>query len=182
MLGLHCFVQAFSGYGEGELLFVVVHGLLIAVVQFLPYVQLFETPIDCSTLGFPVLHCLPEPAQACVHWVSDAIQPSPSLSSPSPPAIHLSQHQSFPFLIAVGFSLQSAGSRLAALAVAVQPARDGWLASLTQWTWVWAGSGRWWSTGKPSVLQALGSSWTRVQTQVPCVGRQIPIHSTTKEV
>ena len=80
MLGLHCFVQAFSGYGEGELLFVVVRGLLIAVVQFLPYVQLFETPMDCSTLGFPVLHYLPEPAQACVHWVSDAIQPSPSLS------------------------------------------------------------------------------------------------------
>ena len=26
---------------------------------------------------------------------------------------------------------------------------DGWMASLTQWTWVWAGSGRWWRTGKP---------------------------------
>ena len=35
--------------------------------------------------------------------------------------------------------------------------RDGWMASLTQWTWVWASSRRWWRTGKPSVLQATGS-------------------------
>ena len=28
---------------------------------------------------------------------------------------------------------------------------DGWMASLTQWTWVWASSGRWWRTGKPGV-------------------------------
>ena len=35
-------------------------------------------------------------------------------------------------------------------------------ASLTQWVWVWAGFGRWWSTGKPGVLQSLGvtKSWT----------------------
>ena len=34
---------------------------------------------------------------------------------------------------------------------------DGWMASLTQWTWVWANSGRWWRTGKPGVLQSMGS-------------------------
>ena len=34
--------------------------------------------------------------------------------------------------------------------------RDGWMASLTQWTWVWASSGRWWWTGKPGVLQSMG--------------------------
>ena len=33
---------------------------------------------------------------------------------------------------------------------------DGWMASLTQWTWVWATSGRWWRTGKPGVLQPMG--------------------------
>ena len=33
---------------------------------------------------------------------------------------------------------------------------DGWMASLTQWTWVWASSGRWWRTGKPGVLQSVG--------------------------
>ena len=50
-------------------------------------------PVDCSTPGFPALHHLPEPAQTHVHWVRDAIQPSPPLSSPSPPAFSLSQHQ-----------------------------------------------------------------------------------------
>ena len=50
-------------------------------------------PIDCSTLGLPVLHHLPELAQTHVHWVSDAIQPSHPLLSPSPPAFNLSHHQ-----------------------------------------------------------------------------------------
>ena len=34
---------------------------------------------------------------------------------------------------------------------------DGWMASLTPWTWVWAGSRSWWWTGKPGVLQSMGS-------------------------
>ena len=33
---------------------------------------------------------------------------------------------------------------------------DGWMVSLTQWTWVWVSSGRWWRTGKPGVLQSMG--------------------------
>ena len=33
---------------------------------------------------------------------------------------------------------------------------DGWMASLTQWTWVWASSGSWWWTGRPGVLQSMG--------------------------
>ena len=41
-------------------------------------------PVNCSTLGFPVHHQLQELTQAHVHWVSDAIQPSHPLSSPSP--------------------------------------------------------------------------------------------------
>ena len=40
-------------------------------------------PMDCSMPGFPVLHHLPEFAQTHVCWVSDTIQPSPPLSSPS---------------------------------------------------------------------------------------------------
>ena len=47
-------------------------------------------PMDCSTPGFPVLRYPLELAQALVHWVSDAIQPSRPLSSPSP-AFSLSQ-------------------------------------------------------------------------------------------
>ena len=48
--------------------------------------------MDCSTPGFPVLHHLAAFAQTHVHRVSDAIQPSHPLSSPSP-AFNLSEHQ-----------------------------------------------------------------------------------------
>ena len=53
----------------------------------------FFDPTDCSMPGFPVLHHLLELAQTHVHRVGDAIQPSHPLSSPSPPAFSLSQHQ-----------------------------------------------------------------------------------------
>ena len=46
-------------------------------------------PMDCSTPGFPVHHQLPELAQTHVHYISDAIQPSHPLLSPSPPAFNL---------------------------------------------------------------------------------------------
>ena len=39
--------------------------------------------------------------------------------------------------------------------------RDGWMASPTQWTWVWASSGRWWRTGKLGVLQSMGPQRVR---------------------
>ena len=51
--------------------------------------------MDCSTPGFPVHHHHLELAQTHVHWVGDAIQPSHPLSSPSPLAFNLSQHQGF---------------------------------------------------------------------------------------
>ena len=50
-------------------------------------------PLDSSAPGFSVHHQLPELAQTHVHWGDDAIQPSYPLSSPSPPALNLSQHQ-----------------------------------------------------------------------------------------
>ena len=50
-------------------------------------------PTDCSMPGFPVHHQLLELAQTHVHWVGDAIQPCHPLSSPSPPALNLSEHQ-----------------------------------------------------------------------------------------
>ena len=50
-------------------------------------------PMDCSTPHFPVHHRLLELTQTHVHRVGDAIQPSHPLSSPSPPAFNLSQHQ-----------------------------------------------------------------------------------------
>ena len=38
---------------------------------------------------------------------------------------------------------------------------DGWMASLTQWTWVWENSRSWWWTGRPGVLQSMGSQSVR---------------------
>ena len=51
-------------------------------------------PMNRSMPGLPVHHQLPEFTETHVHRVSDAIQPSHSLSSPSPPAPNPSQHQS----------------------------------------------------------------------------------------
>ena len=65
-------------------------------VQFSSVAQLCPTLcdlMDCSTPGFPVLHRLLEFGQTHVHWVSDAIQPFHTLSSPSPPALNFFQHQ-----------------------------------------------------------------------------------------
>ena len=51
-------------------------------------------PMNRSTPGLPVYHQLPVFTETHVHWVSDAIQPSHPLLSPSPPAPNPSQHQS----------------------------------------------------------------------------------------
>ena len=56
---------------------------------------------DCSMPGFLVLHHLPELAQTHVHRVGDAIQPSHPLSSASPPALNLSQHQGLFFFLII---------------------------------------------------------------------------------
>ena len=55
--------------------------------------------------------------------------------------------------------------------------RNGWMASLTQWTWVWASAGTWLWTGKPGVLQAMGSQrvgheWETEQQQITQDGCQ----------
>ena len=66
------------------------------VFQFSSVTQLCLTlcdPMNRSTPGLPVRHQLPEFTQTHVHPVSDAIQPSHPLSSPSPPASNPSQHQ-----------------------------------------------------------------------------------------
>ena len=58
--------------------------------------------MDCSLPGLPVHHQLPEFTQTHVHRVSDAIQPSHPLLSPSPPTFNLSQHQGlFKWLISL---------------------------------------------------------------------------------
>ena len=62
----------------------------VVVAQSLSHVSLFATPMDCSMPGFSVHHQLLELAQTHVYQVSDAIQPSHPLSSPSPSAFSLS--------------------------------------------------------------------------------------------
>ena len=67
-----------------------------ASVQFSPFALSCPTlcnPMNGSTLGLPVHHQLPEFTQTHVHQVSDAIQPSHPLLSPSPPAPNPSQYQ-----------------------------------------------------------------------------------------
>ena len=69
----------------------------ICSVQFNSVAQSCPTlcdPMNHSTPGLPVHHQLPEFTQTHVHRVSDAIQPSHPLSSPSPPSPNPSQHQS----------------------------------------------------------------------------------------
>ena len=61
----------------------------------------------------------------------------------------------------------------------------GWeTASLTQWTWVWASSGRWWRTGKPGMLQSMGlqrqtqlSDWTTITTTLLVKHWKVYFHS-----
>ena len=67
---------------------------LFGSVQLLSRVSLFVTPWTTAHQASLVHHHLSEFAQTHVHRVSDAIQPSHSLSPPSPPALSLSQHQS----------------------------------------------------------------------------------------
>ena len=69
--------------------------LAFSSVQFSSVALLCPTlcdPMNCSTLGLPIHHQLPESTQTHVHCVGDAIQPFHPLLSPSPPALNLSHH------------------------------------------------------------------------------------------
>ena len=72
---------------------IVQNSMYIVVVQLLSHVQSLCSSMDCSMPSFPVHHHLPELAQTHVHRVGDAIQHSRPLSSLSPLAFNLSQHQ-----------------------------------------------------------------------------------------
>ena len=76
---------------SGIILFIIINNQIRSVAQSCPTLC---NPMNHSTPGLPVHHRLPEFTQTHVHQVSDAIQPSHPLSSPSPPAPNPSQHQS----------------------------------------------------------------------------------------
>ena len=84
LLGLHSCVSQFLWSISSSVQF-------SSVAQSCP--TLFD-PMNCSTPGLPVHHLLPGFTQIHIHPISDAIQPSHLLSSPSPLALNPSQHQS----------------------------------------------------------------------------------------
>ena len=99
-----------------------------SVAQSCP--TLCET-MNHSTPGLPVHHKLPEFTQTQVLRVSDAIQPSHPLSSPTPPAPNPSQHQSFPMSQLFAWGGQSAG--VSALASFPPKKYRGWSSEWTGW-------------------------------------------------
>ena len=74
-------------------LLILFHWLICCCCSVTHSCLILCNPTDCSMPGNHVLHHLLELDQTHVHWVGDAIQPSCPLSSPSPPASYLSQHQ-----------------------------------------------------------------------------------------
>ena len=102
----------------------------ISSVQSLSHVRLCD-PMNRSTRGFPVHHQLPEFTQTHVHQVSDAIQPSHPLSSPSPPAPNPSQHRVFPMSQLFAWGGQSTG--VSALASFLPKNTQDWSLEWTGW-------------------------------------------------
>ena len=88
-------------------------------------------PMNRSTPRLPVHHQLPEFTQTHIHRVSDAIQPSHPLSSPSPLAPNPSQNQSFPMSQLFAWGGQSTG--ISALASFLPKKSQGWSTN----TYIW---------------------------------------------
>ena len=102
-------------------------------VQFNELCLTLCNSMNCSMPGLPVHHQLPKFTQSHVHWVSDAIQPSHPLSSPSPPALNPSQHQSLLQWVSSAWGGQGTGA--SALASFLPKKSQGWFPS--EWTgWI----------------------------------------------
>ena len=88
---------------------------------------------------------------------------------------------------------RDAGKRLRAGGEGDDRGWDGWMASPTRWTWVWVDSGSWWWTGRPGVLQFMGSqrvghnwgselNWTELfQLNIPPLRKQHKVGSGTQQ-
>ena len=123
--------------------------------------------MDWSTRGFPVLHQLPGFAQTRVHWLD-------ILATWCEELTHWKRSWCWEGLRAGG----EGGNR----------GWDGWMASLTQWTWAWVDSwSRWW-TGRPGVLRFMGSqrirhdwatelNWTDVHWVIDAIQPSHPLSS-----
>ena len=89
-------------------------------------------PMNHSTPGLPLHHQLLEFTETHVHRVSDAIQPSHPLSSPSPPALNPSQHQSLFQWVSQLFAWGGQSTGVSALASFPPKKSQGW--SPSEWT------------------------------------------------
>ena len=101
LLAAYSWIPLFIKYGHLSLLIQMLRPFTfnaiinVSSVQFSSVAQSCLTlgnSMDCSMPGFSLHHQLLEGAQTHVHWVSDAMLPSHSLSSPSPPTFNRSQH------------------------------------------------------------------------------------------
>ena len=112
---------------------------LFPIFQFSSVTQSCPTlcnPMNHSTPGLPVHHQFPESTQTHVHWVGDAIQLSPPLSSPSPPALNLSQHQGLSNELAFRIRWPKYWSFSFSISFSILPKKSqGW--SPSEWTgWI----------------------------------------------
>ena len=119
-------------------------------------------PMNHSKPGLPVHHQLLEFTQSHIHRVSDAIQPSHPLSSPSPPAPNPSQCESFPLSQLFAWGGQSIG--VSALASVLPKNTQGW--SPSEWTgWI---SMQWWGSHKPTRKCVLMASYCKAKRNPLC--------------
>ena len=95
ILFIHCWV-CFANTFLRIFIFIFLRDIFCCCLVIKSYPALSDS-MDCSTSGFLVLHYFLQFAQTHVPWVGDAIQPCHPLSPSSPPALSLSQHQSWFF-------------------------------------------------------------------------------------
>ena len=151
-------------------------------VQFSSVAQSSPTlcdPMNYSTSDLPVHHHLPEFTQTQVHWVCDAIQPSHSRLSPSPPAPNPSQHQSFPMSQLFTWGGQSTG-----VSAGISKEIPGLISFRMDWLDLFAVQGTLKSllqhhSSKPSILQH--SAFFTVQLSHPYIntGKTIALTNRT---
>ena len=128
-------------------------------IKFSSDAQSCSAVCDWSTPGLPVHHQFPEFTQTHVHWVGDAIQPSHPLSSLSPPALNLCQHQGL-FQMSQLFASGGQSIGVSASASVLPMNTQDW--SPLGWTgWI--------------CLQSKGLSWIFITNQCRVVSISFPL-------
>ena len=126
-------------------------------------------PIDCSLSGssvhrilrqeyrsglpFPTAGDLPDPGIKPMYPVSHAL--AGRFFTSEPPGKPQTLQKVF-LKITCTYDVKWKGKKKKNWTSAIHRGWDGWMASLTQWTWVWVNSGSWWWTGRPGVLRFVG--------------------------